>query len=163
MIVWKQIKPKALKQKALRLELLNAMRSVGRAIKKDFQRTTITWRKRPIFEMIISLKGGPQVFVYTDNKIYQYVSKGTPEHVIVPVEARALRFRAGYIAKTKPRVIGSFSGGPYGKVVLAAAVLHPGTEAREFDKVIQRKWRSRFKKRMEKAMRRARQKSGHAI
>lgn len=163
MIVWKQIKAKALKQKALRLELLNAMRSAGRAIKKDFDRTTLTWRKRPIFEMIISLRGGPQVFVYTDNEIYGYVSRGTEEHVIVPVDAKALRFRSGYIAKTKPRIIGSFSGGPYGKVVLAAAVLHPGTEAREFDKVLRRRWQPRFKKRMEKAMRRARQKSGHAI
>lgn len=163
MIVWKQIKAKTLRAREMRLELFSAMRSVGRDIKKDFERTTLTWRKRPIFEMLMDLRGGPAVFVYTDNKIYSYVSEGTPEHLILPVDARALRFRAGYIAKTKPGIIQSFAGGPYGKVVFSAGVLHPGTEARKFDKIIERKWRPRFKKRMEKAMRRARQKSGHAI
>lgn len=163
MIVWKQIKAKRLNSAAMRWALRAAMLETGKQIKKDFDRTTLTWRKRPVFEIVMSLRKGLELFVWTDNEIYGYVSEGTEEHLILPVEARALRFREGYIAKTKPHVIQSFSGGPYGKVVYAAGVVHPGTEAREFDKVIRRRWQPRFKRRMEKAMRDARRKSGHAI
>ena len=163
MIVWKQIKPARLNEPGMRRAILSAMQETGKEIKKDFDRTTVTWKSRPEFEIVMSITKGLELFVWTDNEIYGYVSEGTEEHVILPVNAKALRFREGYHAKTKPRVIQSFSGGPFGKVVFAAGVIHPGTEAREFAQVIQKKWQPRFKRRMEKAMGEARQASGHAI
>jgi hypothetical protein len=162
-IVWKPIRPKRLRDDLMRLTLLNAMREVGREIKRDYETLTATWEHKPRFEILISLRRGTEVLVTTDDEIYRYVSEGTEEHVILPKEAKALRFREGFVAKTKPGQLISIAGATFGKVVFAAGVIHPGTEAREFDKAMQKRWEKRFKTRIEKAMREAAKKSGHLM
>jgi hypothetical protein len=162
-ILFKPIRPKRLREKEMRLELLSAMHKVGREIKKNFETTTATWEHKPKFEVIISLMHGPEVFVWTDDEIYNYVSGGTDEHIILPVDAKALRFREGFIPKTKPGRLISIAGAQFGKVVMAAGVIHPGTEPREFDKLIKQKWEKPFKARMVTAMREAAKKSGHGM
>lgn len=160
----KAIKPKALKDQAMRLELLNSLRSVAKDVRKDFEATTQTWEHKPKFEMAVSLKGkGPQFLVGTDDEIYGYVNRGTRPHRIVPKKAKALRFQTGYTAKTVPGVIGSKSGGASGDVVFSQGVMHPGTKARNFDKQIGKKWEKSFRSRMHDAMKRAKAKSGHSI
>ena len=166
----KAIKPEKLKEDKLRLQLLNALRKAGTPMKQDFVKTTDTWEHKPKFEVSISLKQpGPSVLVGTDDEIYGYVNDGTKPHKIpkVPKVKGALRFRWGgkgsYKAKTKPRIIGSAPGGPSGPWVSFKQVQHPGTKARKFDEVIQKKWRSAFKTLMEKAMRDAAKASGHGI
>jgi len=166
MTVFKIIKPKRLKDKDMRLELLNAMRKVGRKIKLDFEKTVENWSDKPEFELLISLTGpGPVAAVVTDSEIYRYVDKGTDPHIIVPVNAKVLHFTTGYRAKTQPGFIGTVAGGGSydGEEVFAKYVLHPGTEAREFEKTIAEKWRKAFRSEMEEAMKRAVQKSGHKI
>ena len=145
-------------------------------MKQDFQKTTKTWEHDVQFETVISLRQpGPSVLVGTDDEIYGYVNDGTggkgkgPTYPIpkVPKVKGALRFRWGgkgsYKAKTKPRIIGSAPGGPSGPWVSFKQVQHPGTKARKFDEVIEKKWKSAFKTRMEKAMRDAAKASGHGI
>lgn len=160
----KQIKPARLKEKEMRLELLNELRKVAKDIRKDFEKTTSTWKHKPKFEEVISLAGGgPSVLVGTDDEIYRYVNEGTKKHIIKPKKAKILRFPGTYSAKTRPGVIGSSAGGPSGDDVFAHAVMHPGTKARNFEKAISDKWDKTYKRRMEEAMKRAVEKSGHAM
>lgn len=162
--LWKAIRPATLKKDAMRLALLNELRSVGRDIRADFEKTTETWEHKPKFEMLISLsQPGPTVLVDTNDAVYGYVSKGTRPHLIFPKRAKALRFPGTYAAKTTPGVIASKPGGSRGAVVYSQGVAHPGTKARKFDEEIAKKWEKPFKRRMEAGMKKARQASGHAI
>lgn len=168
-VLVKAIKPAALKEDALRLELLNAMRKAAVVVKSDFEKTVATWEKKPKFEVVITLgKSGPAILVDTDNEIYGYVSRGTKPHLIQAgiftgkSNKRTLAFPATFRPKTKVRRLKSFRGFKGGPTVLRKFVQHPGTEAREFDEVIKKKRTKWFKRQMEAAMRRARQKSGHA-
>ncbi len=163
-LAWKTIKPARLKDKSLRITLINKARKIGNAMKRDFLETTKTWEHKVEFSIDVSTKGqGPAVLVGTDDEIYGYVNDGTPPHIIRPVHAKMLRFATGYAAKTSPGVLASGSGGASGSIAYAKIVHHPGTKARNFDKVIADKWQSRFKSEMEDALREFRKESGHAI
>ena len=158
----KQIKPARFKDKAFRDEMLKAAKSAGKDIKKDFQATTKTWKHKVKFTVISSVDPNVEVLVGTDDEIYGYVNDGTRPHLIFPKKlGGVLAFPSAYTAKTKPRVIGSTTGGGSGPTVFAGYVEHPGTEAREFDKVIQEDWTPKFKRRIEQAMSRAAKASGH--
>jgi hypothetical protein len=163
-IVFKAIKASRLKEKAMVRELLNGMAMSEKDILADFQSTVATWKKKPKFEVVSDLNpSGPEILVGTDDEIYGYVDRGTKPHIIRPVKAKSLVFRGNYTAKTTPRIIGSKAGGSSGPLVFSQEVRHPGTKAREFSETIQKKQQPRFKRRMEKAMSRARTESGHAI
>lgn len=162
-LVYKVIKPSRLKEDALRLTLLNEIRKVGTQIKADFEKTTASWDHKVAFEEQVSLAGGPQVEIYTTDKIYGYVDQGTRPHAIRPVRAKALRFQSGYKAKTAPGVIGSGAGGPFGDTVFSKGVQHPGNAPRGFSKEIEKIWTPRFKRAMEKAMSQAAKASGHGM
>lgn len=161
----KALKPKAFSGRDATNKLLGATRKAGNDIKKDFEKTTATWKRKVVFEVQYKVRpSGPEVFVFTDNRIYGYVNDGTEPHFIFPVRAKALAFPGGgYSAKTTPRVIGSTSGGSSGATVFRAYVEHPGTTARNFDEEIGKLWESKFKRRIEDAMREARATSGHAL
>ena len=162
--VWKVIKPARLKEDAMRLALLNGMRRIGRLMKKDFEKTVATWKNKPKFEILISLAGvGPTVVVDTNSVIYAYVTKGTDEHIILPRRAKALRFAGTFTAKTVPGVIDSRAGGSSGPDVFSRGVVHPGTEARNFDKLIAKKWQGPFRDEMHRIMKEVREASGHAL
>lgn len=163
-IVAKAIKPKRMKDARLRAILLNKQRAMGNKIKADFEKTVATWSEKPIFEVVMAQKPhGPEVLVYTDDQVYRWVNDGTEEHIIEPVNASVLAFPETYTAKTIPGVIGSQAGGGSGGTVFAAYVLHPGTKARKFDKIIRKKWEPKFKREMEQGMRDAAKASGHSI
>ncbi len=161
---FKQIKPKRFQgSKAVNI-LLGATRKAGNDIRKDFEETTKTWSKKPEFQMVYAVRpNGPEVLVGTDNEIYGYVNEGTKPHPIFPVRAKALRFQTGYVAKTVPGQLFSRAGGASGDVVHRAYVMHPGTEARNFDDIIQKAWASKFKTRIEQAMREAAEATDHKI
>lgn len=162
--VWKQIKPARLREDAMRLALLNGMRRMGTKIKADFEKTTATWKHKPKFEVMVSLtKPGPTVVVDTNDEIYRYVNDGTEAHVILPKKAKALRFPGTFTSKTVPGVLEARQGSSGGGDVFAKGVLHPGTKARNFDKMIARKWQGLFKREMEAVMRDVAIASGHAL
>ena len=46
--------------------------------------------------------------------------------------------------KTRVKTIGSTSGSKGNTVVAAKVVHHPGTDARDFDEIIQEKWQKRL-------------------
>jgi hypothetical protein len=146
--------------------IASAARDVSKEIKKDFEKTTKTWKMKVKFEELIEV--GPKevtIFVGTDNEIYGFVDKGTKPHPIVAKTDKGLMFRSGYTgAKTKPGVIGSVNRGPAtGAWVKKMIVHHPGTEARGFSDTIQEKWQGILPKRMQKAIDLAAKVSGHGM
>lgn len=170
-VLFKEIKPQKLKEKALRLELLNAIRKAGTQIKKDFEATTRTWEHKPKFEILISLRHppGPTILVATDDKIYRFVNEGTRPHPIFAgiytskSRKKVLAFPSVSVPKTKPGSLSSGPGRKSGGTILRPYVQHPGTEARKFDQAVKKKRKTWFKRQMEKAMRTAAKKSGHGI
>ena len=162
-VVWKPIKPKRFQAQVFRAIIKAAMKQTGVDIKKDFEQTTATWKHKPKFEILLGIERGAEVMVSTDDEIYRWVNDGTEEHIILPVNAQALRFREGFIPKTRPGSLISAEGASFGRVLFRAGVIHPGTEARDFEKQIYKKWQPRFKRRMEQAMKQAAKASGHAI
>jgi hypothetical protein len=163
-VVFKAISPKKFKDDAFLEEVYAAMDTVADGIKSDYDKTTVTWKNKPKFEIIENISNkGPEVLVGTDDDIFKFVDEGTKEHIILPKTAKRLRFQNTYTAKTVPGVIGSRSGGPSGDVVFSNGVIHPGTEARNFTKIIEKTWQGKFKRIMEKAISNAAKKSGHAI
>ena len=174
MIVAKAIKPARFNSLAFAYAIAAAANEAGKEIQKDFEATTKTWKHKPQFVKEVDVKTSPvQVLVGTDDEIYRYVDEGTKPHPIFAgiytgkSNKKALAFQWGgkgsYKAKTSPGVIGSRSGGPSGPFVAFPYVQHPGTKARNFDKMIQKKWTPRFKRLMEKAISTGAKKSGHSI
>ena len=168
-VLFKEIKPSRLRIDALRLELLNAIRKVGRATRREFEATIKNWKHKVKFEMMISLKDGPTALVTTDDEIYRYVDEGTRAHDIWAgsytgkSRKKVLAFPSSSTPKTRP---GSLKSGPghRGKAdVFTPYVRHPGTKARNFSGQIKKKMTPRFKREMERAMVKAAKKSGHAI
>ena len=167
-LVFKEIKPEKLNDAAMWYELQAAILKVADEMEDDFKKTTETWEHPVKFEKITDVSENMSILVGTDDEIYGYVDKGTRPHKIYPKrQGGKLYFKWGgsgsYRAKTTPNVIGSQGGGSSGDMVAFPYVNHPGTKARNFDKIIQKKWQVRFKRRMEDAMKRAAEKSGHKI
>jgi len=163
----KVIKPQRFKDAAFKRAIQSAAKAAASEMEKDFKATVATWSSKPKFEKIVAVDPNVEVLVGTDDKVYGYVNDGTRPHLIFPKRAKALSFRWGgkgsYKPKTKPRFIGSLPGGATGPRIARPYVQHPGTKAREFDKTIEKKWRSAFKRRMEQAMGKAAKASGHGI
>lgn len=160
----------------MRGELLGEQRRFGAEVKKDYEATVATWKRKPVFVVQQSLAGGTSsVFVGLDDpdspngRIWVMLDKGTKAHDILPgiltgkSNKKALAFPGTFTAKTMPGVLGSGPGGSSGDTVVVRKVRHPGTKARKWEKAIARKWSGVYKKRMQEAMRRGAAKSGHAI
>jgi hypothetical protein len=169
MIVTKAIKPSKLKQDAFRLAFLTHLHVVERETKKEYEKTWSTWVNKPEAETIISLQDpGPTMVAGVGGNTdaanhWRWTNEGTPEHVILPKGDYPLKFQTGYNAKTTPGLISSKGGGPFGDVVYARGVIHPGTEARNFDEAITKVIEPIFKDEMIQALRDGRNDCGHAI
>jgi hypothetical protein len=168
--VIKAIKPSKLKINNLRLHLLTVMHKVEREMLKDFRATTATWVEHdPKFESLVAMApNGPEVLVWTDDKIYKYVNDGTDPHVITPIAPNtALKFKwdgyGSYKAKTTPKVIGSVKSSVPQTTQHFAGVMHPGTEARKFDETIEAKWKPKFKDMCNQALKDFGKESGHGV
>jgi hypothetical protein len=168
MIIVRSIKPAtAFKSSVFREEIQAAAKEIEQAALKDFQKTTQTWKHKPDFDTDIKTVGTQSVTVQvtTDNKVYGYVDAGTRPHIIKPKKrGNVLAFAGGkYRAKTKPRVIGSTSGGASGAKVFAKEVHHPGTDAREFTETIAKKWKPELQRVVKNALARAARRSGRGV
>lgn len=160
----KVLKPQRLKEKEMRLELLNGLRKAAKATEKDYRETVAGWKHEVKFETVIALgKTKAEFLVGTDDAIYRYVDEGTRPHIIRPVKAKALHFFGGGRAKTTPGILRSGAGSRGGSEVFSQGVQHPGTKARKFSELINKKQEKNFRDIMHEAMRNARKKSGHSI
>lgn len=130
---------------------------------KDYEKTVRTWDHKVDFKGVVNDKPAEiSVSVSTQDKIYGYVDKGTKPHIIRAKRSPRLFFKSKYKSKTTPHVIGSHRGGASGDTVVAKAVHHPGTDAREFTHDLQAKYQPKLKREMEKAIAKAAKQSGHS-
>jgi hypothetical protein len=129
--------------------IANALDGAAKGVLIDFKTTTSSWRHKPSFQT--SSPSPYERIVGTSDEIYGYVNNGTRAHTIRP-RGRRLRFASGYRAKTRPGVIGSTGGGPFGSPVFARVVHHPGTAARHFDEAIAKKWQAQLPVIMQRAI-----------
>lgn len=128
-----------------------ANRELGIEAQTLFEKTTATWTHQPAFTVEKSARG---YTVGTDDEIYGYVDKGTRAHEIRPRRAGGvLRFAGPYHAKTKPNVIASYGGGRGRIVVWARRVMHPGTQPRNFSKIIRERVQSTAANKVRAALR----------
>ena len=165
----KGIKPKRFKSEAFLREMQAMMDRFGKDVKKDFEKTTATWKKKPKFETVTDTSAGEiAVLVATDDEIYKFTDEGTKPHPIFAgiytgkSNKKTLAFSSTSRPKTTPNVIGSNPGVVGKRDTFVPFVQHPGTKARNFTKIIEAKWRRPFKRRAEAAMRKANKSAGHS-
>lgn len=161
-IVYTPIIPKDVDlYKMYRTELLWTMNNIIDGMVADFMKTTATWRHQPVWQHKIEWQlSQVRVKVWTNDEIYGYVNYGTRPHRIEPRRAKVLAFPSSSTPKTTPNVIGSGAGGSSGPTVFSAGVNHPGTKARNFDKVIAAKWQPLAYERIKGAVERTIQRWG---
>lgn len=158
-VMMKAIKASTLKIDPVRLELLNELRKAGRAMKKDFERTTKDWEgEKPEFEMLISLAGGGPTLLIEPNgpgsDKWNWLNKGT--------KVRYATMSPDFSAKTQVGVLDS-RGGSGRRLFVNKNRPKPGIKARKWSEIIASKWKSPFKRMMQDAMNRGARKTGHSI
>lgn len=162
-VLWRPITPK--RQKILDAdrvaeELGDSLDALKASLIEDFQSTTSTWKTQVSFAgRKYMLTDELRLTVYPTGpgaEIWTYVNNGTRPHLIVPKKRGGrLRFKGGYQAKTRPGRIAAGAGGASGPETFAAAVRHPGTVGRHFERPIARKHRPEFRRLAENGLRRA--------
>lgn len=130
--------------------ITNTLNSTALAIQTDFKVTAQTWSDKPTFAI-----ESPTPYtraISTDDSVYTMLNEGTPPHTIAP-HGKVLVFNTPFRSKTVPR---SISSGPGRKgsatVFTRKEVHHPGTEAREWDTTIAKKWDRQFATIMQRAI-----------
>lgn len=119
--------------------ITNTLNATALSIKIDFAVTTQTWSDKPTFA--IELPTPSTRTVSTGDRVYTMLNEGTPPHEIAP-RGKVLVFQTPFRAKTVPRSISSGPGRKGGNTVFTRKpIQHPGTEAREWDTTIAKKWK----------------------
>jgi hypothetical protein len=129
----------------------NQLTMTAKAIQVDFETTTRTWDERPTFK-IDTIKMGRRI--YTNDEIYGYIAHGTKPHIIKARNANRLAFFAnGFAPKTRVGYIGSNKGRKASKDFRTPEqVSHPGTQARDYERVIKDKWDGEAPRQMQRAI-----------
>jgi hypothetical protein len=152
----KPIKPRKLNIDKVRRNLLSALEKEGNIVKREYEKTVATWNDPPKFEVLTAIDNPPgaaSVLVGptgTQEQVNKFVwtDQGTRPHVISAKNAPALVFQRGYSPKTQPNKIASFPAGRFGEFVRKQSVNHPGTEPRNFTKIIVNRRRKPFQQAM---------------
>lgn len=164
MIRMKAIQPRDFKTADFLKVIGKEARNVGQEIQRQYGRFVETWEHDVRFALKVNVTiEQVEILVTTKDKIFRWVSKGTPPHVIRVKHARSLVFRSGFKPKTRRGLVGSNAGGVSGETLYRRSVRHPGIEPREFDKTIATIWKRVMRKRFRDALNRAALASGHAL
>jgi hypothetical protein len=154
----KNIKPRKLKIDKVRLRILNGLRKEGRIIKKEFEKTTATWKgAKPTFEIAIGLTGQDAIVLVgpagnpEGAQKWLWLNDGTKPHVIQAKNVPNLVFRTNFKPKTKVKTFSSKSGSISPPWRATPKVNHPGIEARDWTGEIAKKRKKPFTKAMIKA------------
>lgn len=156
----KAIKPQKLRVDKVRLNILNALRAEGRIIKKEFEKTTATWKgAKPTFEIAIGLTGTDAIVLIgpagnqKGAQKWGWLNDGTEAHIIKAKNAPNLVFQTGFTPKTKVKTFSSVAGSSSPPWRATKQVKHPGTEPRAWTGEIAKRRRKPFTKAMTKAAR----------
>jgi len=135
MIKMKVITPPPFKSEAIEKRLNQAAKRTVDLAKKEFAKTYATWKHKPKWRRKVR---GANWEYWTEDEIYGWVNDGTRGPYPIPKAGKGLLvFKPGYKAKTVPKILYSRTGGSFGDTVfMVGQVMHPGIEAREFDKTV---------------------------
>jgi hypothetical protein len=138
------IAPKLLKTARMRGLILQAMLHTEREVVADFQSTVETWHHSVQFLHKVGFRGGDLIVsVITDDDPWNILNRGTSVRYNVMTR--------GFIAKTKPGVIGSGPGrGQF--AYRDTKNPRPGIQARNFTIAIRKKHDKPFKARIARAI-----------
>jgi hypothetical protein len=160
-LVVKGLKPKKLKNKDVRLRILNTLRAEGRIVKREFEKTTATWKgAKPTFEIAIGLTGQDAIVLIGPGgnqegaQKWVWLNDGTKKNYpITAKNAPLLVFRdgRGFKPKTKVKTFSSRPGANVGAIVSKKQVIHPGIEARDWTGEIVKRRQKPFTRAMIKA------------
>lgn len=128
--------------KPMRTIISNTLTAQAKAIKVDFGVTTQTWKHRP--EVTINAPTPYERQITVEGDVYAMLNEGTKAHDIRPKQRRLLRFPTPFKSKTLPDQIMSRAGSQGKVIVWSKGVHHPGTKARNWDRVIATKWQERI-------------------
>ena len=129
--------------KAMQTIIGNTLTAQAKAIKADFGVTTQTWQHKP--KVTINAPSPYERQITVDDEVYAMLNEGTKAHDIKPKRPGGLlRFRGPFRPKTLPNEIMSQAGSRGSVTVWSRGVHHPGTAARNWDRVIAKKWRERM-------------------
>lgn len=140
--------------KVFQKDMTRRAKNTAEQIRKDFKKTTKNWKVQVDFKVTRKRKGGSYTFAaFTDNEIYGYVNDGTKPHLITAKNAPFLVFSYPSTPKTQPNVLKSGKGKRGNKWASKKQVKHPGTKARNFDKIIAKRFRDRWVSEANEALR----------
>lgn len=124
----------------------------AKTIQRELGYPTKTWKRKVTFE--IDHATDKQVQVSTDDKVYEYLDKGTKPHIIRPKRAKRLHFFAsGFVAKTRVGILNARAGRKATKdETFAQEVHHPGIRARKWSKLVRERSKLRFQRNIQKAI-----------
>jgi hypothetical protein len=117
------------------------MEDAAQAAVLDFESTFATWNHQPDVT-VKERSDGYSIEVKDD--VWNMLDHGTRAHLIVARKAKRLRFGVGFKAKTRPGFIGSTGGSAGAGAVFRSSVMHPGTKARGWSKLIGAKYRAKL-------------------
>ena len=139
--VMKAIRPGKLKVDAIKNEMFQVLLQEGREHVKEYTKTVATWKHEVHFDFLIDDSGGNLSVLSGPAsgavEIWNWLDKGTKPHIIAARRAKRLKFRLGYVARTRPGYFGSdYSPDATGEWRSPVAVMHPGTEARGWTELL---------------------------
>ena len=162
--VIKEIKAERLKTQPMNRLLRNAVRRYGRVIQKDMEQLTSTWDDQPVYKVsthVTARVPSPSVEVYTTDKRWKWIDKGTKPHAIWAgaytgkSKAKTLAFPSIFSPKSRPNKLRAYRGKRGGPTVFRPYVEHPGTKPRNWTRLLEKRHSKRFRREMEKTMREA--------
>jgi hypothetical protein len=126
----------------MRKVIQNTLTAQAKAIKVDFALPAATWEHK--VSVSISSPSPYTREITVDDEVYAMLNEGTRAHEIRPRPGGILRFQTPFRAKTVPNEIRSNKGALGNVTVWSHGVHHPGTKARNWDRVIGKKWQERI-------------------
>jgi len=140
-------------------EVKDGLEEAKTTLIKSHEKVVADWEHKPEFRARSRVSINEiAIDIYPSGEyknIWRYVDEGTKPHTIKPKNSKILKFRPNYSPKTSPNPARyGGAGGSFGDWVFTKSVNHPGTEAREFTKVIIADTKSDIKRVIENALRR---------
>jgi len=156
----KGLKPKKLKIKQVRLNILNVLRAEGKAVKKELDKTITTWKgAKPTLEIAIGLTGKDAIVLIGPGgnkegaQKWGWLDEGTDAHIIRAKNAPNLVFQTKFTPKTKVKSFSSSAGSLAPPWRSVKQVQHPGIKPRQWSLEIVKRRKKRFTKSILKAAR----------
>lgn len=151
---------------ALLKEFAKGLDDTRKVLYEDFTSVTSTWNPPPRFRTKLHAGGWWKDYsteVWTTDQRYLWTDQGTKPHIIRPKNAKVLRFRRVFNAKSVPGRLKAYVGASSGRYLYANVVHHPGTKPRRFTELIEKRRQDWYTARMKQAVANAIKVGGHGL